>query len=144
MNFMTKEKVSNISFQELIDCKTPYNGLEVIIRGFIYENAEGIAILADEPNLKTCCIGSLNNHQGQITISGFRLTEKTEKTEKRHQAVALQGKLFSDGEGYRLEQATLIQEIVLPTAMLKILLIIAMLIGIFLKRRKFNFFKHST
>ena len=135
---MVKEKVSKISFQELSNCKTQYSGLEVVVKGFVYENREGIAILADEPNLKTCCIGSLNNHPGQIMLSGFRPTEKS------HQVVALQGKLYSDGQGYRLEQAALIQEALFPMNTVKILLIITIFAGFFLNRRKFNIFKHSA
>jgi hypothetical protein len=47
----------------------------VKIRGFLYCNPGGQWILASEPNLKTCCIGSSEKIGQQITLSEPILTE---------------------------------------------------------------------
>src|ERR1700733_9655609 len=132
---MINEKTSEISFQELVDSKTQYNGSEVIVRGFVYETSEGVVVLANEPNLKSCCIGSLANLQRQIVLSGFK------PPEKNNRVIAMQGKLYSEREfGYRMEDAAMYQEAALPMKTLRFLLIVAILAGVFILRnwRKFN------
>jgi hypothetical protein len=42
------------------------------IRGFLYRSPENMLILADQPNLKSCCVGKLKH---QIIISGNIGTE---------------------------------------------------------------------
>jgi hypothetical protein len=139
---MENVNVSEISFQKLVDCEIQYDGVETIVRGFVYQATDGVVILAKEPNLKSCCIGSLTNHQGQIMLSGFELSEKSNR------AVAMRGKLYSEsGFGYRMEDAVLLQEEgAFPVETLKIFLIITVLAGaLFLQNwRKFNLFKRST
>lgn len=43
---------------------------QVKIRGFLYSVQEGKWVLAAEPNLKSCCIGSSNKIAQQLIVSG--------------------------------------------------------------------------
>lgn len=43
---------------------------EITIRGFLYQDVNQKWILASEPNLKTCCVGSEKKVKQQIVLSG--------------------------------------------------------------------------
>lgn len=83
-------KVSEISFLDLNSSKISLenSGQEVIIRGFLYKDSEGNLLLANEPGLKSCCIGSKANLPKQIVVLG-KLPTILPKT-----AVSLKGELF--------------------------------------------------
>jgi len=57
-----------ITFQDLAN--ENYNGRQVAIKGFLYKQSEDHWILASEPGLKSCCVGSKNKINTQIVISG--------------------------------------------------------------------------
>lgn len=44
------------------------NGQRICIRGFLYQKADKAWILASEPNVKSCCLGSQNKEAEQILI----------------------------------------------------------------------------
>lgn len=50
------------------DCLTDYKDQEVEVRGFLYRSEEGRLVLADEPNLKSCCIGTAKNQHKQLHL----------------------------------------------------------------------------
>ena len=82
---MTKA-IIKIGQQEL----TPDAHDQVTIRGFLYRSQDGKWILAQEPALKSCCIGSKKNVMEQVYINGF----EPEITSKNVSEV--QGKLIVD------------------------------------------------
>lgn len=64
---------------------------QIRIRGFLYTTKEGRTILAAEPNLRTCCVGSANAISRQIFIQGNSLPSK-----EFGEAVLLEGKFVID------------------------------------------------
>lgn len=61
-----------ISFFELNYKIKEFNpeGNLIQIRGFLYETSDFRIVLATEPNLKSCCVGSALKKQKQILVSG--------------------------------------------------------------------------
>lgn len=60
-----------------------FNNRLVNVRGFLYHNSSGELILASQPNLKSCCIGSQGLVYQQILVRG--------KLDPEAQVVTLQG-----------------------------------------------------
>jgi hypothetical protein len=46
----------------------PLEGQEVVIRGFLYPKEGGQWILAAEPNLRSCCVGTAKNARRQFRV----------------------------------------------------------------------------
>ncbi len=61
-----------LTFDDLVNIKfeSTQNNREVEVRGFLYPTQEGQYVLASEPNLKTCCIGT-----GKKTTPQLKLIE---------------------------------------------------------------------
>lgn len=83
-----------------------YNNQFVNVRGFLYHHSSGELILASQPNLKSCCVGSQQLVSQQILVHGNMHPEA--------QAVTLQGTFKIDPQYneqgqivslYRLENA---------------------------------------
>lgn len=77
------------------------------IRGFLYQQ-ESSLILAGEPNLKTCCVGSAAKRHAQILVFG-----DIEKALEHMTPVIVEGHLTFDPHSlfpYRLEQAALVPQ----------------------------------
>lgn len=58
--------VTPIGFHQLAQMDTPQ---EVQIRGFLYRADDGRWVLAEEPNLKSCCIGASHNAERQVVLN---------------------------------------------------------------------------
>lgn len=81
---------------------------EVQIRGFLYplENQSLEFILAAQPNLKSCCVGSSTTFLSQIIVSGLSIDQLNPSA-----AQLISGILFEDSfHRYRLKEAKIIEE----------------------------------
>lgn len=77
----------------------------VRIKGFLYANKDSCLILAAEPNLKSCCVGSASNSKRQILIKDIILPSLTS-------AIEVEGLLRIDPASFprfQLENARLIE-----------------------------------
>lgn len=72
---------------------------KIEIRGFLYRMEEGQLILAAEPNLKSCCVGTAKNRNKQITI-------KSDDLVPRSTVVELQGTLIMRDGYFLLDNAS--------------------------------------
>jgi hypothetical protein len=84
------------------------NGQTIEIRGFLYETADSNLILAAEPDLKSCCIGSTSKRHKQLLISGNIQPEMS-----RGSPITLQGNLYMDFKGtfpFKLQNAIPVAE----------------------------------
>ena len=84
---------------------------EIRIRGFLYQSCKGEWILAEEPNLKTCCIGSSKKADTQIHLN------KEFEGVVSSQPVLVKGHFFTEVSGnaslsplYRIEKAEVTSE----------------------------------
>lgn len=105
----------SLSFQDLSEpaesqLYRKYHNKEVVIRGFIYETAGGEKILAAQPDVKSCCVGSKDKTSEQILLVGNITLEDASK------AYLVQGKFVVDPKKdesnkivslYRLEEASI-------------------------------------
>lgn len=55
---------------EIAEHLNRYNGREISIKGFLYEEKEGKRLLCCEPDLKSCCLGSAGKVTQQIVVTG--------------------------------------------------------------------------
>lgn len=94
---------SELSFHQVKteDMKS-FEGRQIYIRGFLYETENGALILAGEPNLKSCCVGSHHNVANQITIQG--------DLQPSVLAVTVEGTFKITESGYTLEHVKLLSK----------------------------------
>lgn len=64
-----------VTFQQLsavksIEAATVFQGRDIKVRGFLYHSLDKRWILASEPGLKTCCVGSSRKVWQQILVDG--------------------------------------------------------------------------
>lgn len=78
---------------------------QVRIRGFLYQNAQGEWILASQPNLKSCCVGTPSKFHQQIFISNHLSPASTAYVSTIEGIFRIHSHNL-----YRLEQAYLIEE----------------------------------
>lgn len=84
------------------------NGNLIEIRGFLYKTADSNLILAAEPDLKSCCIGSTSKRHKQLLVSGNVQPEMSEKS-----PITLQGNLhmdFKEAFPFKLQNANVVGE----------------------------------
>jgi hypothetical protein len=112
---------------------------EVRICGFLYQTREGQWILASEPYLKSCCIGSDDKIDNQIVILGLQVQTPPS------QAVTIQGIFFVDptymqnGELrqlYKIEKAQIISEPQFPLLTIAITLLLLTVVALFDRLKK--------
>lgn len=106
------------------------NGQLIEIRGFLYETEQKQLILAAEPNLKSCCVGSHSKRQKQLLVSG-----DVKEGISSMSAVTLKGELlvhFGDIFPFRLENASIQVQPDIPYSMLGVLTMILVFTGIWL------------
>lgn len=48
----------------------PWIGEPTTLRGFLYKSTDGRWVLSDQPDLKTCCVGTSNHLLKQVTLLG--------------------------------------------------------------------------
>jgi hypothetical protein len=101
----SKEPPTPIAFLNLDDF-SHLNGQLVAIRGFLYETPESLMVLAAEPDLKSCCVGSASKRQRQLLVTG-----NIDRAVAGGGAVTLQGNLvvaIGDDFPYRLEEGEIV------------------------------------
>lgn len=79
-------------------------GEKIEIRGFLYQGKNGEWILSGEPNLKSCCVGSMEKRSQQIIL------HDTFSQEQINKVVHLQGILHKQDHLYILDEITLIEK----------------------------------
>ncbi len=104
------EEPSVLTFS-LLESKEPINALDgrmVKVRGFLHQSQDGKWVLADEPELKSCCIGAKEKLSKQIMLQGFI------ENARAHQAVDLQGKFhiqkIEEMQTYWMEEPKIIEK----------------------------------
>lgn len=62
----------SLSFQEIKNHfdSSAYDHQRVAVRGFYYQTESGEQLLAEQPNLKSCCVGSKKKEKEQIRLIG--------------------------------------------------------------------------
>ena len=139
----SEEHILPCSFFELegllekpIDYIETIQGKRVEIRGFLYETKQSQAILAAEPNLKSCCVGSEAKKHKQIVVKG-----DVSSAIDRTTAVNIQGNLkidLKDPFPFKLENAVIAEGNKQSYGMLAIVLgglLLVGLAGIFWRRQ---------
>lgn len=116
---------------------------EVELRGFLYRSPDGRVILANEPNLKTCCVGSSRKISSQLVVKGD-FPSNLPST-----AVTMQGhlthSLVRDDEGnliqsYQLTDARVLTDVASGWRLTWMMLIMGLCFGLFLF---WHFFKRT-
>lgn len=116
------------------------NGEFIEIRGFLYKTEDSGFILAAEPNLRTCCVGSPIRAYKQLCILG-----NINSTMSQNYAITLRGNLIINFEKdfpFQLENAMVINEKKQSLHMVLIGSIVAFVCSsafIWKKRRRFIF-----
>jgi hypothetical protein len=82
-----------------------YDNKKITIKGFLYKNSNENWILASEPNLKSCCVGSHLKLNSQIIVYGDLPINPTSR------AISIEGKLQITSKDskyfYSLKEATI-------------------------------------
>lgn len=73
-DFVTFEMLSNHSLNSPF---YDFEGKEVSIKGFYYESNRGDSFLASQPNLKSCCVGSIDKLDRQVLLEGHFVVPKS-------------------------------------------------------------------
>lgn len=113
------------AFPELHQHFENFHQKQIRIRGFLYRAEDGRLILAEHPNLKSCCVASQKNLKSQLIVTG-NVSPPT-----YGQAVFLEGKLVAKGDAFILENAT---EITKDRSLMPLIFSLALFITYFIFR----------
>ncbi|HEV8052160.1 MAG TPA: hypothetical protein VGP47_06680 [Parachlamydiaceae bacterium] len=113
---LAEEQVTPINFFNLEDIDQSHkmkkggidNGQLITIRGFLYKSPESKVILAAEPDLKSCCVGSTSQRQRQLLVTG-----DIDHAMNASTAVTLQGNLIvamRDEFPFKLENSVVVAQ----------------------------------
>lgn len=103
----SQEQAVQINFYNFENA-AQHDGQLVTIRGFLYESPEAYKVLAAEPNLKSCCVGSASKRERQLLVTG-----DLESAGSGGSAVTLKGTLvvaMGDKFPLRLENAQIVPQ----------------------------------
>lgn len=104
----TLQATERIAFPQLEETTALQKPVRIQIRGFLYETPDHLYILAEEPDLKSCCVGSATKRHRQVVIQGEVATGK-----KYLNALTLEGDLtanHSHDYPYHLNNAIVIPQ----------------------------------
>ena len=102
------QATEKMTFPQLEEAPMLQKPIRIQIRGFLYETADHLLILADDPDLKSCCVGNASKRHRQVVVQGEVVTGK-----KYLHAITLEGDLTVDrGQDYpyHLDNATVIPQ----------------------------------
>lgn len=88
-----------ITFQDLAE----HQNQRIELKGFAYETKSGEKVLAAEPNLKCCCVGTNHKADQQVIIQGV------EGPFSPYQVIHLEGKLDFQERRYYLKEASRVE-----------------------------------
>lgn len=96
LTFQLLEKLPALEASSAVEVQIPkeimhFHNSEVHIRGFLFRSTEGELLLASEPNLKSCCVGSQEKITRQLVIAG-----NLELPKGFSKAVSLEGRFRVD------------------------------------------------
>jgi len=114
---------------------------EVCLKGFLFKSEKGSWILSSEPNLKTCCIGSVKKVWSQVFLEGHFQDSLVNKAITVRGLFLIDPKRDRDGnlvQMYRLKNAEIDEKEpkTIPWASLGFIAIGLLVGGLFLKKRK--------
>ena len=67
---LTSAPATELSLRQLTaDSVHEFQNEQVKIRGFLYQKDDGAWILAAEPNLRSCCVGSAKKRESQVWVN---------------------------------------------------------------------------
>lgn len=98
----------------------------VEVKGFAYKKPDGDWILSDEPQLKSCCVGSFSKADSQVHF-------QTSSDLPKEQVIIVQGNLRLEGNRYYLENSNVIIPDNFPSNTLSIAAILLIFSVILLK-----------
>jgi hypothetical protein len=107
-NLNAEMQPRQLTFFDLHENTGLKNGEFVQIRGFLYKTDRGESLLAAEPDLKSCCVGTTLKRDKQLLIIGEIESKNYSKI-----PVTLQGDLIVDLERpfrYHLEKVAVVEE----------------------------------
>lgn len=69
-NITYGEEIPTLTFFDLEQPSKVQSGQKIKIRGFLYKSEDGEFVLASQPNLKSCCVGTKSKVAQQIIVKG--------------------------------------------------------------------------
>lgn len=129
INLLNGQELYKVSFNDLSD---QYSEKNIEIRGFLYQTETGNAILAPQPNLRSCCVGSEQRAHEQIALVDLKSVPVAT------QAVDIQGIFHIDPESNlkSLTEAKLVEKSRGVYHLTMMAVVAALLFTFFLARRR--------
>lgn len=139
MSFFLLTASLSLSFDDLSDAKAieQADGSSVRMRGFLYHKDDGTWILAAQPDVRSCCVGSKENAQRQVIVQGNILKDNYLSV------VALEGTFKSHPNFYVLSDASFIDSshTQKPIATFIVIGLVGVCLSLWYYRKKMGWFK---